>query len=487
MILSRTDVWLSLLWRQCGRSWARLERRLAEAPGAREKLAAARRFRARLDARHHGAPRRPPPVGPNLDDLEAAIQWLAEPGSAPEAPSPADEEMTALDTEILVARLARTFPRMPRREMEELLRRGPVVLPAVLDALASARPYPGPGDALWAIVLLGELRHPDAIAALGSHLTDTGDGATVAAAEALAKIGPPAVPLLVARTARPAEIERLLAYSALGHIPTDDAHQCLLDALARDIALLDVIASALARHQRRTALEPLHACALTAPRRLRRAVEQAIAALAHGLEPRDPFDDWRLRYRRLPRLGWNFPPTATAIAALAHRRCAPVSPSPRRGAAPRSLTDILADARLRPDPPRCPHCAGRVWHPTGLPVCLHTARPTLALQRTVLARWLAEGVTDVWTALDDCDAMDCTLAAGRPTPRTRRERDIIAVGRATLYWLASLQRADTRMDIRTGSKQLALVADDLGRLYGDSTPIGYALRSGFTPRPSKFS
>src|SRR5439155_1694385 len=128
-------------------------------------------------------------------------------------PAASSEEFSNLASAVLAARLPAASPWMPRREMEELARRGPAVLPVLADVLRRA------------LVQQGQ---PEAIAAVA-------------------------------------------------------------------------------------------AAAVHAPSRMRRELEAAIAALVQGPIPPDPVErDWRLRYRRLPALGWNFPLTWLGVAALVH-------------------------------------------------------------------------------------------------------------------------------------------------------------------------
>src|SRR6059036_610456 len=137
-----------------------------------------------------------------------------------------DAEVSQLATAVLAARLPAASPWMPRREMEELLRRGPAAVAAIVDILGRAQ---GRGDPLWPIVVLGELRHADAVPALGVFLGRMEGGMNVAAAEALGKIGPPALPYLDATAASDDRGRRLATYGALAMIPTDEAHRRLKD------------------------------------------------------------------------------------------------------------------------------------------------------------------------------------------------------------------------------------------------------------------
>src|SRR5205823_6383713 len=123
-----------------------------------------------------------------------------------------EQDVSQLTTTVLAARLPAASPWMPRREMEELLRRGPDAAPPLIDVLRRAQ---GRGDPLWPIVVLGELHRDDAIPALGLFLGRLEGGVNVAAAEALGKIGPPALPYLVATAAGEDPGRRLAASGAL--------------------------------------------------------------------------------------------------------------------------------------------------------------------------------------------------------------------------------------------------------------------------------
>src|SRR5438094_308491 len=208
-------------------------------------------------------------------------------------PGTGEQDVSQLATTVLAARLPAASPWMPRREMEELLRRGPDAAPPLIDVLRRAQ---GRGDPLWPIVVLGELHRDDAIPALGLFLGRLEGGVNVAAAEALGKIGPPALPYLVATVAGEDRGRRLAAYGALAMIPTDEAHRGLKDALARDRALGDVIARALVQQGRPEAIAALAAAAVHAPKWMRREFESAIAALVHGPVAPAPVErDWRQR------------------------------------------------------------------------------------------------------------------------------------------------------------------------------------------------
>jgi hypothetical protein len=312
-------------------------------------------------------------------------------------------------------------------------------------------------------------------AALGGFVGGPVLRAATAASEALGKIGLPALSLLLRAAAHGEESERIHAYGALAMIHVDDAYLFLLKALFRDPELRDVVARGLAAHGRRDAIEPLHLSSMRSPAWMRREIESAIVELVHGTDVGDPVErDWRVRYRRLPGLGWGIPPSWVSVAALAHRHREddewPDGESP-----PRSLSTILGDTRLRHEARSCGRCGGAVWRPTGLPLCRHTASSVLRLQRELIDGWLREGITDVWSALDACDAADLRLrrsGSRRNAAGSDAERDLIAVGRATLYWFVALERSE----LRGAAEYLDTIARDFAvfrdaRLASERRPV----------------
>src|SRR5207249_7228753 len=367
-----------------------------------------------------------------------------------------EQDVSQLTTTVLAARLPAASPWMPRREMEELLRRGPDAAPPLIDVLRRAQ---GRGDPLWPIVVLGELHRDDAIPALGLFLGRLEGGVNVAAAEALGKIGPPALPYLVATVAGEDRGRRLAAYGALAMIPTDEAHRGLKDALARDRALGDVIARALVQQGRPEAIAALAAAAVHAPKWMRREFASAIAALVHGPVAPDPVErDWRLRYRRLPALGWNFPLTWLGVAALVHRSGLRARARASRGPVPLTLFDAITDIAARREGRPCRRCGSTFWRPAGIRVCRHTAEAMVELQAARLDRWLAAGIGDVWAALDDCDVAEMRIAR---RGGSALQRDLVAVGRATLFWLVTIRCED----LHVGLQRLRLIGNDLPALY----------------------
>jgi len=474
---SMADFWLCLLWRHCGHSWTALTERVRQAPGAGEKLHAVECLRARVEEAACPHPMVLFARPPSVPDVEDALRWLSAPsidrvGVAPQM----DEDIAGLDTTSLLQRLRSQIPAMPRREMEELLRRGDESVRALTTFLRERAAGRTTGDPLWAIVVLGEFRRPESIDAIGRFLGSDEVSLATAASEALGKIGIPALPLLAPAAEHGEQSERIHAYGALAMIHSDDAYLFLLQALFRDQELSDVVARALADHGRRDAIEPLHLSSTRSPAWMRREIESAIVHLVHGDPATDPAErDWRVRYRRLPGLGWAFPPSWVSVAALAHRHREDSGEEPEGDGQPRSLTAILGDARLRAEMQVCGRCGGAVWRPTGLPLCRHTAASVLRLQREQIDGWLADGITDLWSALDTCDAADLRLrrtCSRRNAAAHDAERDLVAVGRATLYWFVALERSD----LHAAAEYLHTVARDFAvfddaRLASERRPV----------------
>ncbi|MBI3456672.1 MAG: HEAT repeat domain-containing protein, partial [Candidatus Rokubacteria bacterium] len=145
---------------------------------------------------------------------------------------------------------------MPVRLMEGVLARGASAVPALLGALARWQ-ADQERDRLWLIVLLGELRDASAVEPLIGWMRPTDDETlALAAVEALAKIGPPAVPPLLEAARAPDPRLRLCAYAGLGGIPDDRGYGVLVEALGRDPELGDVAAMALGDQGRPDALAP---------------------------------------------------------------------------------------------------------------------------------------------------------------------------------------------------------------------------------------
>jgi len=448
VVLSLRDLWIGLLWRRHGGSWTTLDARLAETPGAGAVRAAARRLRTRLRRARHVAP--PPALTrAGVDDAVDALRWLAAGAMPARRPERGDPALAALSTADVVARLGEGAPRMPRRAMEELLRRHapPAALAAVIDAAAPPRPN---AAALWAIVVLGERRAPESVASLVRFLEHP-TPAAVAAAEALGKIGGAAIPALGALLDG-SRTQRVFACGALATIGTPAAWRLLARSAGRHPGDRDVVVGAMARCAGRRAIPRLmrHRPRMTGPARHDLDLRIRRLLVAAPSAPAPVMNDWRVRYRPLPRLGWTFSPGWPWVAAL------PGGP-PNASAPPSPPPGALDEW--------CRRCGGAYWQPSGVVLCRHTAPATVRLQATLVGTWISIGVSDVWTALDGCDAADVSRTVAADTTAL----DVVALGRATVYWMV-----DRRLEaLPDGLRHLTRLVADLDALGG---------RRGATPR-----
>jgi hypothetical protein len=313
---------------------------------------------------------------------------------------------------------------VPVRAMEEVLERGPAATEKLREVL---RAYPDPDTGedlrLWPIVLLGELRDPSAVPDLAEVVRGSDSdyiGLLLTAAEALAKIGGPALPALRSLAESPTPHHRLWAYYAIGRIPEDAAFDLLLSALETDAEMVDLVAMALDDQRRSEAIEPLL-------RTLERAepwqwpeLEDALAGL-HGANPKKEAEpeDWRLRYRWQPGVGF-FPLNWATIAAIVRDK----QQDMRDRATPlrRSLEEILDEAK-RAEPARCDCCGVPTWHGTGVTVCPETAASLAFLQAKMLGDLAEEEeLDDLFEVLDEIEIRLSDLEESKPDGKAAKQR-----------------------------------------------------------------
>ena len=308
---------------------------------------------------------------------------------------------------------------LPVRAMEAVLRRGEEGVEPLVHALeegTEAR-FENP---VWPVVLLGELARtlddPEAAVhalalSVGRHglrdATTSEFWMALAASEALAKVGEPALPVLEELLAEGDEAVRTPSYAALGAMGTDRAVDRLLRGAEEDLKMADVVAQSLQDTGRREAVEPLHRLLHRCPPHFRIEVEEAIRGLHHGVAGSPPLalEDWRLRYRPWGRLG-PFDPGWVGVSAIVRAQTQEVLE--RRHAPPlRPLEEIVAE------PPdhgfdeverECAFCGrpGQIRY--GLGSCKPSHTGLLAgLQRDLLLPWAEEGESDLFTVLGDAD------------------------------------------------------------------------------------
>lgn len=358
---------------------------------------------------------------------------------------------------------------MPVRLMERVMAMGESAVAALSEALTRWLDDEG-RDGLWLVVLLGELRASAGVEPLIRQLCRTDETILApAAGEALAKIGPPAVPALmeVARTGD--HLQRLYAYATLGGIPDDRAYADLVEGLARDRELGDVLAMALAEQGRAAAIPLLYEAYQGCEPWQRIEFEGAVRRL-HCNRRHAPLwtHDWRLRYRRWPQLGGAIMPGWVTIAALAHQDS---EVRQQRVTTPlRTLEQITAD-QPEPEPPAetCEECGALIEQPTGIPVCPETALPAALHQIRFLSEAREDGIEDLFELLDELEDRQWEhQEQGEPETKASRERwsdegDELKIYYQTCRWLIE-QGAE-----RVGPAKALLLAEAarLADRYGD--------------------
>lgn len=342
----------------------------------------------------------------------------------------------------------------PVRAMEALRERGEAAVEPLLRVVESP---PDDGDEydprFWPVVALGELRDPRAAPALANLIRSLRRMETplgLVAAEALGKVGTPALPVLRDLAASEVRLHRLWAYYAAGRMEDDAAFGWLREALDADPDLSGIIALSLAERPRPEALEPVLRARERAPDWQRPDFEDALVRLQGiaGPAERTP-SDWRLRYRWNPGLG-SVPLTWAMVAAVvedagAHTREA------RRGFPLRPLDEVLAEARRQSEPERCDCCGIPSWMGTGVLVCPASAAGIAMLQSELLDGFAAapdgqqqsedDVLYDLFDVLDEVEWRIQELDAPGPSEsragRTRREqrREELLLLRAGCVWL----------------------------------------------------
>jgi hypothetical protein len=369
---------------------------------------------------------------------------------------------------------------VPVRAMERVLAMREAAAPGLAECLADSHDDES-RDLLWPIVLLGEFRHPGGIGPLidQMHRTDL-DTLALAAAEALAKIGPPAVERLLEVAAAPQPLLRLYAYASLGWIQDDRAYVALVEALNRDHELGDVVAMALGDQGRPEAIPLLYRAYQTCEPWQRIEFEDVMQELHWGQRPAPRWSqDWRLRYRRVPFWG-SFEPGWTGVSALVRRH---VERMAERVVIPlRSLEEIVRD-RPEVEEPRetCETCGATVEYPTGLAVCGETAVSAAVYQLRFLGDARDDGLEDLFDLLDELEERQWTRhEEGEPVTPTARDRwrdegDELLLCHQTCKWLIE-QGVE---EVGPARALLLAEAKRLADRYGDPEEL---LRPGGPPQ-----
>lgn len=208
------------------------------------------------------------------------------------------DRMPELDP--LIRELRRAGAQAPDGAIADLISHGGDAVPILIDLLEGTDADEDDWTPLWAAVALGELKDERAVPALLRLLElPEGDVLSEAAVEALAKIGPRALPMLLvfAKDARSWET-RHYAYAALGLIPGDASLAALLNALETDPLLWSALASALADLGDPRALPPLKRLLPKCDDGEAAPIREAIAILEgkHPAYPKLHEKPWQSRY-----------------------------------------------------------------------------------------------------------------------------------------------------------------------------------------------
>jgi hypothetical protein len=356
---------------------------------------------------------------------------------------------------------------MPVAEMSRLIDLGPAAAEPVAAALERWR-HGEERELLWLVVVAGELRDERAIAPLVGLVGQEGwTELQAAAAEALAKLGDPALPVLFGLARAGAPHERIWAYACLGWIGGDDAYRTLLAALERDAELVEVAALALGDLGRREAVPAIYEALTRCAPWQRVDMEEALKGLHHGRRP-DPISttDWRVRYRRQPSLGVCLPCWPVIPSVILNR---PEVRGDRPDIPVRPLEQILADPPEPEEPLEiCDECGGPVVYHTGLAVCPETALPAVIEQIDLLDEARDRGLEDIFEVWNDAEAGALLVEMDEEShpewkDRLQEEKDQVAIEWATCQWLMS-EGIDT---IDAAKARLLVEAARLADRYGD--------------------
>lgn len=384
------------------------------------------------------------------------------------------------------------------RLMEELLARDAPAkdycVTAALHHSVSRAAGAGEPVAVWLAVVAGAMRAPAVAPALLRMLREVPEGddlPSLVAAEALARIGGPAVDG-VAELARDGDWRRRIwAYASLGWNADPRAGEVLLRALAGEHLVLDAVANALADRGDVAAVPALlDALAARAPDE-RAVIEEAIRDLHQGDRDRPIDRDWRLRYLPDPDLGqidFGWPGSAVIMREEDGRMPGLIVPQLRV----RTLPEILADREpipwMRVDPdgnPLCECCDARMWVFTAVWVCPATAMTVAWIQDRWLTRARDEArLDDLFDVLDmledEIETLYDALAEGRSLPETPWDQDEVdpatAIGwaRHGVAWLVE-QGID---DVDAGAER---IRQEATRLVGLKALAKSARGSGGRP------
>jgi hypothetical protein len=300
----------------------------------------------------------------------------------------------------------------------------------------------GDKDLLWPLVVLGEMRDPRAVPTLLALLGRTADGElSVAAAEALAKLGRPAVaPLRRLLDGDAAPETRILAYGALAGMDLPEAWEILAEALEADPEVDFAVARCLAERNLPDDVTRVHRVYCTAEPWKRPALEATLAGMLSG-QPAWPVArrDWRLRYRREPRQDLRIPVAWLEVMLLTWQSRRDI---PAAGGHPaRTLEDLRRRETSDPrDHNACPDCGEPFRSPTGIRLCSEVEEDLIAFQLERVRGWVRDRWEDIHEVLDELDhqemeALQWPEADDQGRAQKMEALDSIELLKDTLCWM----------------------------------------------------
>ncbi len=352
---------------------------------------------------------------------------------------------------------------MPVRDMEGLLNLGQeAVSPLVSYLQAQEFSDQEAADLLWPVVILGELRDSRAISVLISILRDSsGIELPVVAAEAVAKIGLPAVGPLEELLGEAGDTRtRTLVYAALAHMGLSEAWEILEDALEEDVELDFAVARALAVRNLPADQTRVYRAYERAEPWKRSILEETLVGMISGRRLwMAPHSDWRLRYRRQPREGMQIPLTWPAMMIFAFQARQDLQRAKKDGC-PLSLDQLVDLAGGRQSGTKCQDCGEPLRSPTGVPLCDEMEESLISFQMERVQDWLADRWEDIHEVLDELDHQEMT--AIHWLEETEEERaakcealETLDVMKRTLSWM--VEAGETGLS--QGEKRLSAALD----------------------------
>ncbi|PCI40761.1 MAG: hypothetical protein COB53_00265 [Elusimicrobia bacterium] len=331
--------------------------------------------------------------------------------------------------------IIRCEPGYPIEEMSRLIEAGNDSVPELKAALLAGL-HEEHEAVLHLTVVLGEIQTPVGISLLADMLkTDCGEFVLDAAAEALGKIGEPAIPMLRDMIANELTETAYWAVGALGYMKTQLAREDFVGALGNHLDLAGLAAMYLADLDNKEDVATLY----TTYQELSEFddaipnFEEAIRHLAGSerypdIERRE--SNWRTRWRYRPSGEWT--PMLSPLIIGHVLRENPVKVNVKL----KSLDKILSRPKdtIAGSDAWCQHCGEEILSPYGVPVCPETAYGGTLYGEDVLKRHLSARRATIPAALNQMDQLVIETISGW-SGLSERERDCWRLEHSSLEFL----------------------------------------------------